>query len=299
MKKRKGLFNLGNIFNIMMIILLIVLWVSVLIVQGTIGAVSWALLKLIFAPLGVILSVICLIVLIVNIAKKKKVLPRIISLILSVALAFPILMLVNVVPMAYPIAIEDASPIVTIYSPFHESVLVGWGGDTVEDNAPHVIWASERWAYDLVMEPNNMGSDNLEDYGIYDKEIYAPISGEVVAVYDQEEDIAPNLEEFLSMEGNYVYMKIDETQTYLLMNHLKKDSVAVKVGDHLEVGDYIGNIGNSGSTSEPHLHIQHQRQNPTEVAYPIFAEGLPLYFYDNSGNSVMPIAGEVIDRNNE
>lgn len=294
MKNRKKVFNLGNIFNFILALVLVVLWVSVVVMHGMVGAVSWVMLKLIFAPIGVVLFIICLIVLIRSIIKKKNVFQRIISLILSVALAFPILMLINIIPMAYPTKLEHTSPTVTIYSPFHEPVLVGWGGDTVENNAPHVVWASERWAYDLVMEPKNVGSDKLEDYGIYDKEIYSPISGVVVAAYDKEDDITPNTEEFISMEGNYVYIKINETQTFLLLNHLKKNSLVVKVGDYIEVGDYIGKIGNSGSTSEPHLHIHHQRQDPTKTVYPIFAEGLPLYFYDENGNSTMPTSGKII-----
>lgn len=57
----------------------------------------------------------------------------------------------------------------------------------------------------------------------------------------------------------------------------------VKVGDHVKEGDIIGRVGNSGSTSEPHLHIHHQRQNPIKTIYPIFAEGLPLYFKNTDG----------------
>ncbi|MCM1988312.1 M23 family metallopeptidase [Oceanirhabdus seepicola] len=294
MEKRKEIFNFVNVFNFILTLVLFVLWGSVGIMHGMIGAISWVLIKLVFAPIGVVLFLISLIGLIRSIIKKKNVFQSSISLILSVALSFPILMLVNIIPMAYPINLEDTSPAITIHSPFHEPVLVGWGGDTVETNAPHVIWASERWAYDLVIEPENVGSDKLEDYGVYDKEIYAPVSGVVVAAYDKEDDITPNTEEFISMEGNYVYIKINETQTFLLLNHLKKNSVDVKVGDNIEVGDYIGKVGNSGTTSEPHLHIHHQRQDPTKTVYPIFAEGLPLYFYDENDNSTMPTSREIM-----
>lgn len=177
-----------------------------------------------------------------------------------------------------------------------EQTVVGWGGDTTKDNLPHVIWSSERWAYDLVMEPYDIESENNEDYGIWDKEVYSPVSGTVVAAYDDEADIEPGTEEFSSMEGNYVYIKIDETGTYLLLNHLKKDSVSLKVGERVNPGDLIGRVGNSGSTSEPHLHIHHQRQDPTKVIYPILAEGLPLFFEGINGDKV-PGKGEVIKPN--
>lgn len=174
-----------------------------------------------------------------------------------------------------------------------ERTIVGWGGDTIETNSPHVRWLAERWAYDLVMKPENIGSKNLSDYGIYDKKVVAPISGTIIAAYDKENDILPNTDKFLSMEGNHVYIKIDKTGTFLLLNHLKKGSVLVKVGEYVSDGDIIGSVGNSGSTSEPHLHIHHQRQDPTKTIYPIFAEGLPLYFKTIDGKP-MPEKGSII-----
>jgi len=91
-----------------------------------------------------------------------------------------------------------------------------------------------------------------------------------------------------------VYIQIEKTGTYLLLNHLKKDSVNVEVGDQVNVGDLIARVGNSGSTSEPHLHIHHQRKNPLEMWTPVFAEGLPLYF-ENEVQNYMPVKGAVIN----
>ncbi|MNW65229.1 putative peptidase [compost metagenome] len=98
------------------------------------------------------------------------------------------------------------------------------------------------------------------------------------------------------MEGNYVYIKIDETGTYLLLNHLRKDSVLVNVGDHVNAGDRLGHVGNSGSTSEPHLHIHHQRQDPTKTLSPILAEGFPLFFNGIDAES-MPQKGTIVTPN--
>lgn len=283
----------NNKINYIMAFVIFVLWVSILLIQGIAGAVAWGLVKLFIAPIGIILVFVNLIILIVCLIKKKKINQKIISLVLSIFLAFPILMLINVLPMKYPAKIDNVSPSITIRWPLNEQAIVAWGGDTIENNAPHVIWASERWAYDLFIEPADMGSENLEDYGIFGKEIVAPISGTIVAAYDEEDDIPPNTENFLSMEGNHVYIKIDETGTYLLLNHLKKGSLLVKVGDHVNEGDLLGKVGNSGTTSEPHLHIHHQRQNPRKTIFPIFAEGLPIYFKDIDGKP-MPEKGSII-----
>lgn len=288
-------FNI--ILNCIMAVIIFALWGSVFIIHGIAGAVAWALAKLFVAPVGVAAVLISLTALIVCLIKKKKITQKVIILLLSSILAFPVLMLMNVLQIAYPENIDKVQPSITVIWPLKETTIVGWGGDTIETNAPHVIWASERWAYDLVEEPANTGSKTLEDFGIYDKEVVAPASGTVVESYDEEADITPNSEEFLSMEGNHIYIKLDATGTYLLLNHLKKGSVLVKAGDHVNEGDIIGKVGNSGSTSEPHLHIQHQHQDPTKTLYPIFAEGLPLYFRNIDGNS-MPEKGSIITPRN-
>jgi hypothetical protein len=292
---KTGKFN--KIQNYIVGVILLTLWVSILIIHGIIGAVAWALAKLFIAPIGVILVIVNLTLLIISLIRKKKAAPKAISLILSIFLAVPIFMLLNFLQIEYPAKIDKVKPAITVKWPLKERATVGWGGNTVANNAPHAIWASERWAYDLIMEPAILDCKNVRVYGIYDKEVLAPVSGTIVVAYDKENDIEPNTDKFLSMEGNYVYIKIDKTGTFLLLNHLKKGSVLVKTGDHVNEGDIIGRVGNSGSTSEPHLHIHHQRQDPTKTIYPIFAEGLPLYFKDIDGEP-MPLKGSIITPKN-
>ncbi|ASA26372.1 peptidase M23 [Paenibacillus donghaensis] len=202
-------------------------------------------------------------------------------------------MTINVIPLAYPAAIANTKPGLTVKWPLHTAAVVGWGGDSVEDNAPHAVWSSERWAYDLVMEPYNTGSSRAKDYGIWNQEVYAPLDAVVIAAYDEEADITPGSEDVLSMEGNHVYLKVAEMGTFLLLNHLKQHSVTVAVGDKVQAGDLLGLVGNSGSTSEPHLHIHHQRQDPTQTRMPILAEGLPLYFEGTNGDP-MPVKDDLI-----
>ena len=75
-------------------------------------------------------------------------------------------------------------------------------------------------------------------------------------------------------------------QSFLTVIHTL-ESVAVKEGDRVEEGDLLGKCGNSGHTSEPHLHIHHQRQRPNLHVIGL-AEGLPLYFRKPDGKSWMP-----------
>lgn len=279
--------------NIAIIVVLSLSWICVFWIQGLLGAYTWSALKFIVPILGLLGIVLNLIVMFIRFFQKKSLLKNLLNLTLCTVLASHFLLTMNIIQFAYPVHIQGSEPSVTVKWPFAEETVVGWGGDSTDNNLPHVIWASERWAYDLVMEPYNIRSVNLEDYGIWNEEVLSPVAGTVIAAYDDESDITPGTEEFLSMEGNHVYLQIDTTRTYLLLNHLRKDSVTVNVGDHVNPGDVLGHVGNSGSTSEPHLHIHHQRQNPTTTLHPILAEGLPLYF-DGTNADVMPVKGIVV-----
>jgi murein DD-endopeptidase MepM/ murein hydrolase activator NlpD len=57
--------------------------------------------------------------------------------------------------------------------------------------------------------------------------------------------------------GNFVYLKCGASG--VLLAHLMQSSVAVTPGDRVREGQQIGRVGNSGYSTEPHLHIHAQR----------------------------------------
>lgn len=92
------------------------------------------------------------------------------------------------------------------------------------------------------------------EYPIYNEEIYSPIDGAIVKVENSICDNHP-------FEGNYPYntgntVVIKKDNYYLLLGHLKKNSIIVKEGDIVRSSDLIGLVGNSGWTERPHLHMQ-------------------------------------------
>ncbi len=73
--------------------------------------------------------------------------------------------------------------------------------------------------------------------------------------------------------GNHVVIEIGP-EKFVLLAHLMKDSVVVREGDPVRRGDKIARCGNSGNTSEPHLHLQVQNRADFDApglrTHPIF-----------------------------
>ncbi|ADK04523.1 TPA: peptidoglycan DD-metalloendopeptidase family protein [Bacillus anthracis] len=212
----------------------------------------------------------------------------------SIIGAWPLGWFANIGGLAYPANVQSMSPKIVVRFPLNERALVGWGGDRLEANY-HVIKPNERWAYDILIPPAEVKSSKLKAYGIYGARVVAPASGTVVSINNDEKDLVPGSDDFQSMAGNHIYLRLDETGTFLVLAHLKKGSIKVKEGQHVNEGEFLAQVGNSGSSSEPHLHIHHQRQDPSKVSM-FLAEGLPLYFQTEKG-AMMPKRGTYIRGN--
>lgn len=72
--------------------------------------------------------------------------------------------------------------------------------------------------------------------------------------------------------GNHVTIRSDDG-VYATVAHLRQGSLTVKVGDRVNAGSIIGECGNSGNTSEPHVHAQLM-----DCVSLWTAQGLPMAF---------------------
>lgn len=117
--------------------------------------------------------------------------------------------------------------------------------------------------------------------------VYAPLDGEVVACSGE----APDRERismvrdlfalllfppkpgspFTAYGGNHIILKCGGA--FPLLAHLRRGSLRVKVGDRVRAGDHLADVGNSGSSIQPHLHFQVMgSENP----FPLFENLLPF-----------------------
>ncbi len=81
--------------------------------------------------------------------------------------------------------------------------------------------------------------------------------------------------------GNHVILDLGDG-VYAALAHLKRGSIRVRPGDRVRAGQQIAECGNSGNTSEPHVHFQlmdHRRI--------VVAAGVPFNFdhYVSGGRS--------------
>ncbi|PGT66937.1 M23 family metallopeptidase [Bacillus thuringiensis] len=273
---------------------LIISWSLIYVANGVTSVFVWWCIQA-FSVISVFLLIGSVIMFFLNGIFRKRIDRTLLLIILfSIIGAWPVGWFANIGRIAYPADVQTMSPKIVVRFPLNERALVGWGGDRLETNY-HVIKPNERWAYDILIPPAEAKSSNLGDYGIYGAKVMAPASGTVVSINNDEKDVVPGEDDFQSMAGNHIYLRLDESGTFMVLAHLKKGSIKVREGQHVNEGEVLAQVGNSGSSSEPHLHIHHQRQDPSNVSI-FLAEGLPLYFRTEKG-VIMPERGTYISGN--
>ena len=133
------------------------------------------------------------------------------------------------------------------------------GGSTYPLNYHGLFAASQRYALDLTqrnvwgMRAAGLYPERLADYEIYGDPVYSPLDGTVVDAVDRFEDLTPGRRQPEHPGGNHVWLRRDSL--YVLLAHLKQGSVRVEPGDPVSAGERIAAVGNTGNTSEPHLHV--------------------------------------------
>lgn len=173
--------------------------------------------------------------------------------------------------------------------PFQGDWTVVWGGRTVEQNY-HAMAKDQRFAYDMVIVKDGAshtgdGSEN-EQYHAYGQPLLAPGDGTVVAVVDGVPDNVPGKMNPAKPAGNHVV--IDHgNEEFSLVAHFKPGTLRVKVGQAVKAGDLLGLCGNSGNSSEAHLH--HHLQNAPGFGE---GEGLPAQFLNYRANGQPVERGE-------
>jgi hypothetical protein len=156
----------------------------------------------------------------------------------------------------------------------------------------------QTYALDLVHEPpdrprpafgSGSGFRPPSEFPAFGQPVLAPADSVVVRVRDQARDhrsrnswagvayllVEGTVRELLGpgrILGNHIVLDLGNG-VYAALAHLRQDSARVKAGDSVRAGQHIADCGNSGNSTEPHLHLQ--LMDHPRVA---LAAGLPVEF---------------------
>lgn len=142
---------------------------------------------------------------------------------------------------------------------------------------------AQRYAIDFIQ----MGSDgksyvgNVHDnksYHCYNQDLHAVADGTVVELQDGIPENIPNSNQYAvtinekTLAGNHIVIDIGNGR-YAGYAHIIPGSFKVKLGDHVTRNQVIAKLGNSGNSTEPHLHFQ-----VTNNKKFVEADGIPYGF---------------------
>lgn len=133
-----------------------------------------------------------------------------------------------------------------------------FGGNSKLTNPFHGK-ARELAAIDLVKltpwgsKATGLASRALTDYASFGAPVTSVCDGEVVAAESALPDDEVGVPDEEHPAGNHVVVRC--AGGLVKVAHLMHASVVVRVGARVVTGQRLGSIGNSGATSEPHLHI--------------------------------------------
>jgi len=187
-------------------------------------------------------------------------------------------------------AVEVALPVVGRW--------LAWNSPADRVPSHHLHAYGQTYAIDLVHEPANGRRPGLAwwpaarrpgDFPGFGQPVLAPAAATVVRAHDAERDhwsrtsvpamlylVAEGMvRELLGpgrILGNHVVLDLGDG-VYAALAHLRHGSVRVRPGDRVTTGQQLAECGNSGNSTEPHLHFQ-LMDHPSVL----FAAGLPLRF---------------------
>ena len=144
-----------------------------------------------------------------------------------------------------------------------------------------------------------LGTEEPTSFFGFGAPILAPCAGTVIAADDSKPDHRARrglasvgyaltqrqrlAQGWQALAGNHVMIQTGAAVVALC--HLKQGSLEVGVGDHVALGDLIAACGNSGNSTEPHVHVQAIDRLPVHAA-----EAVPMLF-----DGQLPRNGKILE----
>ncbi|GGE90537.1 M23 family metallopeptidase [Mycetocola zhadangensis] len=134
------------------------------------------------------------------------------------------------------------------------------------------------------------GAEPPELFFSFGRPILAPCDGVIAEVHDGEPDHEARRSPFAlvgymlgqggrmrqgvsAIAGNYVIIELPDRGAFVALVHLQRDSLIVGAGDRVVTGQRVAVCGNSGNSTQPHVHVQAMDSRDLSVA-----QGIPIVF---------------------
>lgn len=135
-----------------------------------------------------------------------------------------------------------------------------------------------------------LSTEPAERFFAFGRAVLAPGDGTVVAAHDGEADHAARRSQLAlvpyalgqagrvregvnAIAGNHLIIALRERAVFVALVHLRAGSLRVAVGDQVSAGQQIAECGNSGNSTQPHVHMQLMDSPDLSVA-----TGVPMAF---------------------
>ena len=158
---------------------------------------------------------------------------------------------------------------------------IGQGGNSVLINYHHSDTTTQQYALDIVklnswgMLAQGFFPNDLNKYTIYGDTIFSPCDGKIVKIKDGLDNVPIGVLDNLNPAGNHIVLEYENN--LIVMAHMLKNSIMVSTGDIVKKGQPLARVGNSGRTTQPHLHIHAITGTDTSKIIQ-GGNGIPIYF---------------------
>ena len=151
-----------------------------------------------------------------------------------------------------------------------------------------------------------LASEPPEIFVGFGRPVLAPVSGRVAVVHDGEPDHQARRSQLAlaayalgqpgrarrgaaGLAGNHVAIALGDEGPFVVLAHLQRGSMQVQAGEWVREGVPVARCGNSGNSTEPHLHLQ-----VTDSTDWMNARGLPFAFRGGDGSGWLPANSEIV-----